>query len=160
MSVEPLPKATIGEIIGLLEFLNDYRTGKEDLYELAKTLNLDIDEFSPIVDAAELLGFVEVINGDIALTEIGKKFIDADINERKLIFKERLKKVKIFKDILKLLHKKKDLMIDREEIANILKEDLSSEDAETLLNIIIDWGRFAELIGYNADSEEVYIDQE
>jgi NitT/TauT family transport system ATP-binding protein len=160
MSVEPLPKATIGEIIGLLEFLNDFRTGREDLYELAKMLNLDIDEFSPIVDAAEMLGFVQVLDGDISLTDVGRKFVDADINERKLIFKERLKKLKIFKDILKLLHQKKDLMIDREEITDILKEDLSSEDAETLLNILIDWGRFAELIGYNADSEEVYIDQE
>lgn len=160
MSVEPLPKATIEEIIGLLEFLNDFKNRREDLYELAKMLNLDIDEFSPIVDAAERLGFVEIEDGDILLTEIGKKFVDADINERKLIFKDRLKRIKIFKDILKVLHDEKDFMIDREEITKILKEDLSPEDAETLLNIVIDWGRFAELIGYNADSEEVYIDQE
>lgn len=160
MSIEPLPKATIGEIIGLLEFLNDFKSQKEDLYELAKMLNMDIDEFSPIVDAAETLGFVKIEDGDIILTEIGKKFVDADINERKLIFKERLKKVKIFKDLLKILHTKKDLMMDREKITELFEEEMTHEDAEKLLNVIIDWGRFAELLGYNADAEEIYIDQE
>ncbi|MCX7832482.1 MAG: AAA-associated domain-containing protein [Actinobacteria bacterium] len=160
MAIEPLPKATIGEIIGLLEFLNDFKSQKEDLFELAKMLNMDIDEFSPIVDAAEILGFVRIEDGDIILTEIGKKFIDADINERKLIFKERLKKVKIFKDLLKFLHTNKDLMADREKVTELFEEELTHEDAEKLLNVIIDWGRFAELLGYNADAEEIYIDQE
>lgn len=121
MNVEPLPKATIGEIIGLLEFLNDFRSQKEDLFELAKMLNMDIDEFSPIVDAAEMLGFVRIENGDIILTEVGKEFVDADINKRKLIFKDRLKKLKIFKDILKILHSEKDNMMDRERITELLK---------------------------------------
>lgn len=160
MAIEPLPKATIGEIIGLLEFLNDFKSQREDLYELAKMLNMDIDEFSPIVDAAEILGFVRIENGDIVLTDIGKEFIDADINKRKLIFKDRLKKVKIFKDILKILHTNKDLMMDREKITELFEEDMTHEDAEKLLNIIIDWGRFAELLGYNPDAEELYIDQE
>lgn len=37
---------------------------------------------------------------------------------------------------------------------------MTHEDAEKLLNVVIDWGRFAELIGYNADAEEIYIDHE
>lgn len=160
MNVEPLPKATIGEIIGLLEFLNDFRSQKEDLFELAKMLNMDIDEFSPIVDAAEMLGFVRIENGDIILTEVGKEFVDADINKRKLIFKDRLKKLKIFKDILKILHSEKDNMMDRERITELFEKEMTHEDAEKLLNVVIDWGRFAELIGYNADAEEIYIDHE
>lgn len=160
MSVEPLPAATIGEIIGLLEFLNDFKGQREDLYELAKMFNMDIDSLSPIVDAAETLGFVKVEDGDIMLTDIGKEFVDADINKRKLIFKDRLKKIKIFKQLLSLLHKEEDLMLDREKITDIFEEGLTHEEAEKLLNVIIDWGRFAELIGYNADAEEVYIDQE
>lgn len=160
MAIEPLPKATIGEIIGLLEFINDFKSQKEDLFELAKMLNMDIDEFSPIVEAAEILGFVRIEDGDIILTEIGKKFIDADINERKLIFKERLKKLKIFKELLRFLHTNKDFMVDREKVTELFEEELTHEDAEKLLNVIIDWGRFAELLGYNADAEEIYIDQE
>jgi NitT/TauT family transport system ATP-binding protein len=160
MSIEPLPAATIGEIIGLLEFLNDFKGQREDLYELAKMFNMDIDELSPIVDAAETLGFVRVEEGDIMLTDVGKKFVDADINNRKLIFKERLKKIKIFKQLLSLLHNERDMMLDREKITDIFEEGLTHDEAEKLLNVIIDWGRFAELIGYNADAEEVYIDQE
>jgi NitT/TauT family transport system ATP-binding protein len=160
MSIEPLPAATIGEIIGLLEFLNDFKGQREDLYELAKMFNMDIDELSPIVDAAETLGFVRVEEGDIMLTDVGKKFVDADINNRKLIFKERLKKIKIFKHLLSLLHNERDMMLDREKITDIFEEGLTHDEAEKLLNVIIDWGRFAELIGYNADAEEVYIDQE
>ncbi len=160
MSLEPLPKASVSQIIGLLEYLNDFRGYREDIYELAGMFNMDIDDLSPIIDAAEMLGFVEIIDGDIKLTQEGKKFVDADINDRKLIFKERLKKTRIFKEMLKILNLADEKSVDREELVERLEEDLHHEDAEESMNIIVDWGRFAELIGYSADSEEVYLDEE
>lgn len=158
MKIEPLPCATVGQIVGLLEILDDTPSHREDLYELAQSLNMDIDEFSPIVDASEILGFSEIIDGDLQLSEIGEKFIESDINEKKLIFKQQLKKINVFKVVLKILHSSKDNMVDREIIIEEFSDSIPPENAEKLLNITIDWGRFAELIGYNADSEEVYLD--
>lgn len=160
MKVEPLPQCAVGEIIGLLEVLQDYRSKKEDLHELAQDLKLDLDEFSAIIEAAEVLDFAEVVNGDVKLTALGERFVNADINERKLIFKERLKKIKLFKELLSLLRNNEEKSVDREIFLGKLSTHLPPDDADRLLKIIIDWGRFAELLGYNADAEEVYIDQE
>lgn len=160
MKVEPLPQATVGEIIGLLEVLSDYRGNREDLHELAQELQMDLDEFSPIVEAAELLGFAEIVNGDIRLTKLGRDFVDADINERKLIFKDRLKRIRIFKELLKLLRGEEERSLDREVFVDELSTHLPPENADRVLRVAIDWGRFAELLGYSADAEEVYIDKE
>lgn len=160
MNIDPLPRATVGEIIGLLEILSDYKNCQEDLFELAASLNMDIDDFSPIVDAAELLGFVEIVNGDLRLTQTGKDFVEADINSRKKIFKKQLKRLRIFKDILKMLRHADENTLDREVFVDYISESIPPEDAERVLAVAIDWGRFAELIGYSADSEEVYIDHE
>jgi NitT/TauT family transport system ATP-binding protein len=160
MKVEPLPQATVGQIIGLLEVLSDYRSKQEDLHELAQELQMDLDEFSPIVEATEILGFAEIVNGDIKLTSLGQQFVNADINERKLIFKDRLKRIKLFKELLKLLRKEELHSLDREIFVDELSTHLPPESADRVLRVAIDWGRFAELIGYSADAEEVYIDAE
>lgn len=160
MKVEPLPQATVGEIIGLLEFLSDISSKKEDLYELAADLKMDLDEFSAIVDASEMLGFVKIDQGDLLLTQLGSDFVNSDINARKQLFKQQLKKIKVFRDILSLLKTTGKNMIDREVCLEELSTHIPPEYAEKLLNVAIDWGRFAELIGYSADEEEIYIDEE
>ncbi len=159
MKVEPLPQATVGQIIGLLEFLEDVK-GKKDIPKLAQELQYDLDDLYPIIDEAETLRFVEVENGDIKLTPIGREFLESDVNQRKKIFKKQLKKIKVFREALKALKKQADEHMDREFFVDIFSTHLPEENAEELVHVLIDWGRFAELIGYNADSEEVYIDEE
>jgi NitT/TauT family transport system ATP-binding protein len=159
MKVEPLPQATVGQIIGLLEFLEDVR-GKKDIPKLAQELQYDLDDLYPIIDAAETLRFVEVENGDIKLTSIGKEFLKGDVNKRKKLFKKQLKRLKVFREALKALKKQVDEHMDREFFVELFSTHLPEENAEELVHVLIDWGRFAELIGYNADSEEVYLDEE
>lgn len=159
MKVDPLPQVTVGQVIGLLEFLEDVR-GKKDIPKLAQEIRHDLDDLYPIVDAAELLFFVKVENGDIKLTPVGRSFLKGDVNARKRLFKEQLKKVKAFKEALKILKSRKDQQIDREELVELFSSHLPEEDAEELVHTLIDWGRFAELIGYNADFEEVYLGEE
>src|SRR6202795_2933750 len=73
-----LPHARPGGVAGLLELLND-RHGEEDMYHIADDLLLEVDDLLPIIDAAVLLGFVTVREGDVVLTPDGKAFAEADI---------------------------------------------------------------------------------
>lgn len=86
-SLQVLPHATAGGIAGLLEFLND-RGGQEDLYHLAEELLMEVDELFPIVDGAVLLGFAESHQGGVHVTSTGKGFAEADIPERKRLFRD------------------------------------------------------------------------
>src|SRR5580658_5749548 len=58
-----LPHARVGGISGLLEIIND-RGGREDLPKLAESLRLEVDDLLPAVDAALMLGFAQVSEGD------------------------------------------------------------------------------------------------
>ena len=73
-----LPHARPGGIAGLLEILID-RGGKDDIYHLADELAMEVDDLLPIVEAAALLGFIRVQEGDVEITPEGTAFAEADI---------------------------------------------------------------------------------
>ena len=62
-----LPHARTGGIAGFLEILADHN-GREDVYRMADLLSFEIDDLLPIVEAAALLGFVKVSEGDVEIT--------------------------------------------------------------------------------------------
>ena len=67
-----LPHARPGGIAGFLELLSD-RSGRDDLYKLADELSMDVDDLLPIVEAAELLGFAVLREGDVEITPEGRE---------------------------------------------------------------------------------------
>ena len=67
LSTRNLPHARPGGIAGLLELLLDHN-GKDDIYRLADDLAFEIDDLLPIVDAARLLGFLTITEGDAEIT--------------------------------------------------------------------------------------------
>ena len=82
-----LPRVSINLISGLLEALAAAPfNGKADLPEIASELSLEIDELFPVAESMQLLHLAEIGEGDIKLTETGKRFVDAETDERKRIF--------------------------------------------------------------------------
>src|SRR5262249_45998608 len=82
-----LPHARPGGIAGFLELLED-RDGHDDLYKMADELGLGVDDLLPIVDAAVILGFAVVREGDVEATPEGLKFGEADIQQQKALFRD------------------------------------------------------------------------
>lgn len=156
--VAPLPDVEIGEIIGMLEYLKE-EGGKTDIYEIADDLNLEIDDLVPIIKAAELLGFANVENGDLILTKLGEEIVNGDENKRKILFKESLKKLPVFKKVLNILLSSQEHSIDKHELLSMLKQEMPEDEANTTLRSLINFGRYAELIGYNPEDKEIYLDK-
>lgn len=52
-----LPAVRIGSGAGLLNFIDEDGT---DFYRLGQSLQLDVDEIYPIIEAADLIGLVDV----------------------------------------------------------------------------------------------------
>ncbi len=88
MHYQMLPHARPGGIAGLLEILLDHN-GKDDIYRLADDLAFEIDDLLPIVDAAQLLGFLKVTEGDAAITPIGAEYANSEILRQKELFRTR-----------------------------------------------------------------------
>jgi NitT/TauT family transport system ATP-binding protein len=147
-----LPHARPGGIAGLLELLGD-GGGRDDLYHLANELGMEADDLLPIIDAAAMLGFVQVAQGDVEMTEAGRAFAEADIQDRKVMFRQAaLAKISIFQQIAQALQRKSDRTIPVEFFRDILDEYFSKQEVQRQLETILDWGRYAEIFDYNADS--------
>ena len=154
----PLPHARAGGISGLLE-LEDKQGYQEDIYQLAARLRLDVDDLLPILDAAVLLGFAIVGQGDIKLSVTGQEFARASILESKELFRRQvLERAPLVATIYQTLRESKTMAADF--FLDILDEHYPDEEAERQFATAVDWGRYAELFEYDAQEKRLTITTE
>jgi len=152
-----LPHARPGGIAGLLEILID-SGGTEDLYHLSEQLLMEVDDLFPIVEAAVLLGFAELKEGDVNITPEGKAWAEAGIDEQKRLFREAaLSRILVFQQIEKILLQKADHSIPLELFRDILDEHHPEEEIQRQLDTILSWGRYCELFNYDSETERLYL---
>ena len=151
-----LPHARPGGIAGFLELLTD-RGGRDDLYKLADELAMDVDDLLPIVDAAVMLGFAVLREGDVEITPEGRKFGEADIQIQKQLFREAaLKNIAILRLIENTLHAKRDHAIGEEFFRDILDEHFSPDEVERQFQTALNWGRYAEIFDYDSENGRLF----
>jgi NitT/TauT family transport system ATP-binding protein len=152
-----LPHAGPGGVAGLLELLED-RGGREDLYRLAEQLLMEVDDILPIVEAAALLGFAILQEGDVVISSEGKAFAEADILARKLLFRDAtLKHVAILQQMNSILRTKSDHSIDTEFFHDILDEHFSEDEVKRQLETALHWGRYAEIFDYDSKTGRLFL---
>jgi NitT/TauT family transport system ATP-binding protein len=155
-----LPRAHVDDLSGLIErvaFGPDY--GRDDLPRLASDMHLEINDLFPLADAAELLGFARVTHGDIILLPPGQEFAGADIQDRKRFFAQQLlAHVPLVAHIRRVLETRPDHRASNERFVHELEDVMSTEDAEAVLATAVDWGRYAELLEYDANARVLWIE--
>jgi NitT/TauT family transport system ATP-binding protein len=149
-----LPHARPGGVAGLLELLMD-RGGEEDLYHVAETLLLEVDDLLPILDAAVMLGFATAHEGDVKITPQGRVFAEADISARKRLFREALTQVPLMQHIVKALENKSDHTMPVEFFRDLLDERLPAHDVEQQIETALNWGRYADIFTYDSASDRL-----
>jgi NitT/TauT family transport system ATP-binding protein len=150
MKYEMLPHSRPGGVAGLLELLLD-KGGRDDIYRLADDLAFEIDDLLPIVDAAQLLGFLKVEEGDAAITPNGTEFANSEILRQKEIFREAtLNNVLLLRQIRRALETKSDHTVPEEFFLDMLDEQFSEEEAQRQMETAIAWGRYAEIFDFDA----------
>lgn len=159
MKMEPLPQVSSSKVIGLLEYLDDHN-GKEDIYKLAEAIRYETGELLAVIKMAEMLGFVETPGGDVVLLDLGRKLLKSKVGQRKTIVREQLKRLPLFQRLFDELQKSEERRLRREAVLQELARLLPHENVEHLFKTIVNWGRYAELLGYNHDSQALYLDEE
>ncbi|HZY62611.1 MAG TPA: nitrate/sulfonate/bicarbonate ABC transporter ATP-binding protein [Edaphobacter sp.] len=145
-----LPHARPGGIAGLLELVLDH-DGKDDIYRLADDLAFEIDDLLPIVDAAQLLGFLTVTEGDAAITPTGAEYANSEILRQKELFRiAALEHVLLLRQIVRAIEAKSDRSVPEEFFHDMLDEQFSEEETNLQLETAINWGRYAELFDFDA----------
>ncbi|MCG9039975.1 ABC transporter ATP-binding protein [Laribacter hongkongensis] len=146
-----LPAVPISLMTGLVEALaNPPYAGRADLPDLAAQLLMPTDQLFLVADVLEQLGLVQLKTGDIMLTAQGLRFADADSQARKELFAIHLTQhVPLAARILQVLHTRPGQRAPRERFVQELEDQLSQDEADTTLDTVIDWGRYAEIFSYN-----------
>ncbi|MCS7202932.1 MAG: nitrate/sulfonate/bicarbonate ABC transporter ATP-binding protein [Thermodesulfovibrio sp.] len=154
-----LPHAKVGAIAGLVELVHD-KGGKVDIYALSSELSMEVDDIFPLIEAAHILDFGEIREGDFILTEKGKKWAEADTLQKKEIFKEAaLQNVQLIKQIMQVLLTISKHRVSEEFFLDILKNHFTPDESWNQFETAVDWGRYAELFAYDYDAGELYLEE-
>lgn len=155
---QSLPHVRVGGISGLLELIVEKPEGREDIFRLAERIQLEVDDLLPILDGAVMLGFAEVTQGDVQLTEIGRDFATTTILRSKDLFRQQvLQRVPMLVSILQTLREKQNGSMGGDFFLDVLDEYFPHVEAEKQFATAIDWGRYAELFEYDASEERLYL---
>lgn len=153
-----LPHINIDDLAGLLEHLDALPGNRADIYALARELHMSSDHLLQLIEAAEILGFATVAQGDITLTALGETFAEASIPARKEIFATRLRRVPIVRWLLGLLQAADRRQLEWDVVQKALELEFHPEEAERQLETVITWGRYAEMLAYDDSSEIIYLE--
>jgi NitT/TauT family transport system ATP-binding protein len=150
-----LPPVSTNMVAGLIETVAaPPYDGKADLPEIARTLQLEIDELFPVAEVLHYLSFAEIKEGDILLGAVARSFADLDTQTRKKIFAEHfLASVPLAHHIKRVLDERPGHRAPRVRFEQELEDYLSDGAAEETLDAVIDWARYAEVFAYDDQSE-------
>jgi NitT/TauT family transport system ATP-binding protein len=149
-----LPDASIQQLVGLLDALTGAPYGgRADLPHLAESEHLSTDDMIPLLETLQLLGFAQVGGGDIEVTPNGRGFAAADLQRRKQIFADHLRRsVPLAAHIRRVLDERPGHSAPAGRFLAELEDHLSEEEAQRVLQTMVNWGRYAELFAYDYDS--------
>lgn len=153
-----LPYITIGDLAGLLEHLGEQPNNRADLYQMAANLKIDSDALLKVVEAAELLGFATIAQGDATLTPLGETFAEASILARKEIFASRLRRLPFFRWLLNLISASEGSRLRWDVVETALELEFPHDEAVRQLETAINWGRYAEVLAYDDDENIFYVE--
>ncbi|HUZ72942.1 MAG TPA: nitrate/sulfonate/bicarbonate ABC transporter ATP-binding protein [Stellaceae bacterium] len=149
-----LPDASIQQLAGLLDALSaPPYNGRADLPQLAESEHLSTDDLMVLTETLQLLGFAQVEGGDIETLPAGRSFAVADLLHRKQIFAVHiLRSVPLIAHIRKVLDERPGHSAPEGRFLAELEDHLSEDEAQRVIETVINWGRYAELFAYDYDS--------
>ena len=130
-----------------------------DIYRLADELGVDSDQLlQPDRGRRAARASPPIEKGDITLTPLGETFAEASILARKEIFATRIRRLPIFRWLMNMLRASEKQQLRWEVIQTALELEFPPEEAERQLEMVVDWGRYAELLAYDDDEETLYLE--
>jgi len=127
---------------------------------VGRTLGHDIDELISTIETAQLFNLVEVDNGDVVFTEVGKQFTDQNMEQRKTYISEVLSKLPYMVELLTALAESEEHSVDMEYLERIIDGEYSEREVKYFVRNLLDWARFAELIWVDSDEQTIHLETE
>jgi NitT/TauT family transport system ATP-binding protein len=158
--LQVLPDVGIDDLIGFLQYLSALG-GSADVRDVTRDLQSRVANLLLIVEAADLLGFADLQDRTVSLTDTGTQFASASLDEEKALFRERsLTHVLLIEHIVRELTSAAGHAIDADRVIAYLERGFSRDEAHRQFEIAVDWGRYAELFSYDGNTNQLKLDDE
>jgi NitT/TauT family transport system ATP-binding protein len=155
-----LPRVSPNLLSGLMEAVAaEPYNGRADLPALAASLQMEVDDLFPVADILHFLRFAEVAEGDIRLTDEGKRFVLAGVDERKGLFAQHLLTyVPLAAQIRRVLDERTSHRALASRFRDELEDHMSEEDAEQTLRAVVSFARYGEAFAYDEGSDTLSLE--
>jgi len=156
--LEPLPPVGLGQVIGLMEIVKAHG-GRMDVFELDDMTDYEFGQTLGVIKAGEMLDFLDTPKNAVLLTDLGRRFLSGDANSRKSLINQQLRLLGTFRFVIQILEEAANKRLPKDVVVEELVIRLSTQNPEQLFDTVVLWGRYAELFGYEPQSEMLYLDQ-
>jgi NitT/TauT family transport system ATP-binding protein len=150
-----LPRVSTNVLSGLIAAVAGAPyLGKADLPIIAGSLQMAVDDLFRAGETLQMLRFAELASGDIRLSDVGKRYAVAEVDERKRLFaRQLLSYVPLVAHIRRVLDERPTHAAPRSRFFDELEDHMTTESAEQTMRAAISWGRDAEIYAYDDDSQ-------
>ena len=158
-----IPKVHYSVLLGFLEILDDLG-GKSDIAGIASKQDLELDDLLPILESGEMLGLIQVTAGDVSITEKGHLFIVASPKVQKKMLRDVVINLDPFKKLVDLVKRSEKGRISKDEVLEFVSNQgvvvpSPNGDGSNEFDWIVEWGRQALILSYDANEESISIRQ-
>jgi len=158
-----IPKVHYSVLLGFLEILDDLG-GKSDVAGIASKQDLELDDLLPILESGEMLGLIQVTAGDVSITEKGHLFIVASPKVQKKMLRDVVINLDTFKKLVDLVKRSEKGRISKDEVLEFVSNQgvvvpSPNGDGSNEFDWIVEWGRQALILSYDANEESISIRQ-
>ena len=154
--VESIPNVPVETIIGLLEIIEDAQE-TINVYDLSARIAREFGETIAIVRAAEMLDLIDTPKDDVRMTQAGWYFLAAPAPARKTFFRQAIMKLRLFQMLTERLENAPGGRINADSVLEELSTLLPYDQPAKLLETLISWGRYAELIDFDQNANSVHL---
>ncbi|MGJ3647770.1 ABC transporter ATP-binding protein [Sphingomonas sp. GlSt437] len=155
-----LPRVSTNALAGLIEEVDAAPfSGKAGMADLADSLQLEADELFPIAETLQLLRFAELRGAEIILTVTGRRYAEAEVDQRKsMVASALLTHVPLAQHIRRILDERASHTAPARRFRDELEDHMSPDYAEETLRTVTQWGRYAEIFTYDEDDDLFSLD--
>src|SRR6202171_2861530 len=152
--IAAIPNAPVETIVGLLEILEDSQETM-NVFDLSARIGKEFGETIAIVKAAEMLDLVDTPKDDVVMTQTGWYFLAAPAAVRKTLFRQAIMKLRLFQMLTSRLAEQPNGRLDADIVLEELARLLPYDQPSKLFQTLIAWGRYAEVIDFDQNTNEV-----
>lgn len=154
-----LPEADVISMEGVLEMLAEEPfNGRADLPKLVEESELTDEDMLPIANALRMLEFTVLAHGDIALTPIGQRYVEGGNTLRHELFGQQLlEHVPLAAHIRHSLEQEPSGELREEHFLKLLSDSMDAAEAERVLRVAIEWGRYGEVFEYDYHTGMIHL---